>query len=43
MIVLSIDIELQKQLEQILTEEVIATKKETNTEFYNRSFAIITA
>lgn len=41
-IVLSIDIELQKQLEQILSEEVLNTKKETNTEFYNRSFAIIT-
>ncbi len=41
-IVLTIDIELQKQLEQILTEEVIKTKKEANTEYYNRSFVIIT-
>jgi len=41
-IVLTIDIELQKELEQILSEEVINTKNETNTEFYNRSFVIIT-
>lgn len=41
-IVLTIDIELQKALEEILTEEVINTKKETNTDFYNRSFVIIT-
>ena len=41
-IVLSIDIELQKAVEQILSEEVINTKRETNTEFYNRSFVVIT-
>lgn len=41
-IVLSIDIELQKAVEEILTEEVKKTKKELNTEFYNRSFVIIT-
>ncbi len=40
-IVLTIDINLQKALEEILTEEVLKTKKETNTEYYNRSFAII--
>ncbi len=40
-IVLSIDIELQKQVESILTEEVLKTKTEANTEFYNRSFVII--
>ena len=40
-IVLTIDIELQKALEEILTAEVLNTKKEANTEFYNRSFAII--
>lgn len=39
---LSIDIELQKEVEQILTEEVLATKNEANTEYYNRSFVIIT-
>lgn len=41
-IVLSIDIELQKAVEEILTEEVIKTKQEANTEYYNRSFVIIT-
>lgn len=41
-IVLSIDIELQKYLEEVLTEEVLATKKEANTEYYEGSFAIIT-
>ena len=38
---LSIDIELQKELEQIVSEEVLATKSEANTEYYNRSFVII--
>lgn len=41
-IVLTIDIELQKELERILSEEVLKTKKELNTEYYNRSFVIIT-
>ena len=41
-IVLTIDIELQKALEAILAEEVLNTKKEANTEFYNRSFVVIT-
>lgn len=40
-IVLSIDIELQKAVEEILTNELIKTKKEPNTELYNRSFVII--
>lgn len=40
-IVLTIDIELQKELESILSEEVLTTKSEANTEFYNGSFAII--
>ena len=40
-IVLSIDIELQQEVERILTEEVQRTKKEANTEYYNRSFVII--
>ena len=40
-IVLTIDIELQKALEEILTEEVLNTKKEANTEFYDGSFVII--
>ena len=41
-ITISIDIELQREVEQILTEEVLATKLEANTEYYNRSFVIIT-
>ena len=41
-IVLSIDIELQKAVDSILAQEVMNTKKETNTEFYNRSFVVIT-
>lgn len=41
-IVLSIDIELQKAVEEILTAELIKTKKEPNTELYNRSFVIVT-
>ena len=41
-ITLTIDIELQKALEEILEQEVRVTKGETNTEFYNRSFVIIT-
>lgn len=40
-IVLTIDIELQKALEEILTEEILNTKKEANTEYYNGSFVII--
>ncbi len=41
-ITISIDIELQKELEQILEEEVLNAKKEANTQYYNRSFVIIT-
>ncbi len=40
-IVLTIDIELQKALEEILTEEVLNAKKEANTEYYDGSFVII--
>ncbi len=40
-IVLSIDIELQKYVEELLKNEVMQTKKEANTEYYNRSFIII--
>lgn len=40
-IVLTIDIELQKALEEMLTEEVLNTKKEANTEYYDGSFVII--
>jgi len=40
-IVLTIDIELQKYLEETLKQEVLAASKEKNTKYYNRSFAII--
>lgn len=40
-IVLSIDIELQKEVERILGEQVIQTKSEPNTNFYDHSFVII--
>ena len=41
-IVLTIDIELQKAIEKILIEELKKAKKEPNTEFYNRSFVVVT-
>ncbi len=41
-ITISIDIELQREVEQILAEEVLSAKSEPNTEHYNRSFVIIT-
>ena len=41
-IVLTIDIELQREIEKILEEEIIKAKKEKNTEYYNRSFVIVT-
>ena len=40
-IVLSIDIDLQLQIEKILDEQLLITKNEPNTENYNRSFVII--
>lgn len=40
-IVLTIDINLQKYLEDVLTNEVKNAKMELNTEYYNRSFAVI--
>ena len=40
-IVLSIDINLQRELENILSEEVRNTKGEANTEFYDHSSVII--
>lgn len=40
-IVLTIDINLQKYLEEVLTSEVMSAKYEANTEYYNRSFAIV--
>ena len=41
-IYLTIDIDLQKEVERILEEQVLITKSEPNTEYYNRSFVIIT-
>ena len=41
-LVLTIDIELQQYLEEVLTKEVLAAKSEKNTEYYNRSFVVIT-
>jgi len=40
-IVLTIDIDLQKNLEEILKQEVLNAKKEPNTKYYNRSFVVI--
>ncbi len=40
-IVLSIDINLQKQLEDIISDEVIKTKNEANTKHYDHSSVVI--
>ncbi len=40
-IVLTIDIDLQQYLEEKLIEEVLATKEEAHTEYYDHSFAIV--
>ncbi len=40
-IVLTIDINLQKEVEKILKEEIINAKYEPNTEYYNHSFVVI--
>ena len=40
-IVLTIDIEIQKYLEKMLSSEVLNASKERNTKYYNRSFAIL--
>lgn len=41
-IVLTIDIELQQYVEQILEEELIAAKNDPNTQYFDKSFVIIT-
>ena len=41
-IYLTIDINLQKEVERILEEQLFIAKSEPNTEFYNRSFVVIT-
>lgn len=38
---LTIDIELQKEIENILEDELLKTKNEPNTRYYNKSFAIV--
>ena len=40
-IILTIDINLQKYLDEMLANEVLNAKMEANTEYYNRSFVII--
>ena len=40
-IVLSIDINLQKDIEEILEKEVLNAKKEANTKYYDHSFVVI--
>ena len=40
-IALTIDIELQKYIEEMLSNEVLNAKKEANTKYYNRSFVVI--
>lgn len=40
-IVLTIDINLQKYLEDILSQEVLNAKNEWNTNYYNRSFVVV--
>lgn len=41
-LVLTIDINLQKAVDDILTEELLIAKKEPNTDYFNKSFVIIT-
>ena len=41
-LVLSIDIDLQIQIESIITEELLAAKTEPNTEYFSKTFVIIT-
>lgn len=41
-IVLTIDIELQKEVEKILEEQLLSAKEEPNTEYYDRSYVVIT-
>lgn len=40
-IVLTIDINLQRDIEQILEQEVLNAKKEANTKYYDHSFVVI--
>ena len=40
-IMLTIDIKLQQEVENIVKEEMLKAKKERNTEYYNKSFVVI--
>ena len=40
-LVLSIDINLQKDIEDIIYEELVKAKKEKNTEYYNKAYSIV--
>lgn len=40
-LVLSIDINLQNDIENIIYEELVKAKKENNTEYYNKAYSII--
>lgn len=40
-LILTIDIKLQQEIENILTEEILKTKNEPNTEYFNKAFVII--
>lgn len=40
-IMLGIDIELQLKIDKMLGEELIAAKREANTEYFNKSFVVI--
>ena len=40
-IVLTIDIELQKKVEEILKKEIVNAKKEPSTKYYNHSYVVI--
>ena len=42
-IVLTVDIEIQKYLEDMLSKEVLNTTNEKNTKYYNRSFAVLSS
>lgn len=42
-IVLSIDINLQLEIEKIIEEEMIKAKREPNTQFFNRNFVVISS
>lgn len=40
-IMLTIDIELQQEIEKILESEIVSAKKDRNTKYYNSSFVVI--